>query len=138
GGATAEVIELRPDGRLVAVAGAVRLVLEPTEVEVVAGGEGRTERRARAAAAELPEASGASQVDLRGLSGDEAELEVLAAIDRAVLADHPFLRVIHGKGTGVVRARVQELARRDRRVARFGFAPANQGGSGVTVLELGE
>jgi dsDNA-specific endonuclease/ATPase MutS2 len=37
----------------------------------------------------------------------------------------------------VVRARVQELARRDRRVARFGFAPANQGGSGVTVLELG-
>ena len=137
GGATAEVIELRPDGRLVAVAGAVRLVLEPVEVEVVAGGERRTERRVRAAAADLPEGSGASEVDLRGLSGDEAELEVLSAIDRAVLADHPFLRVIHGKGTGVVRARVQEIARRDRRVARFGFAPSNQGGSGVTVLELG-
>ena len=33
--------------------------------------------------------------------------------------------------------RVQEVARRDRRVARFGFAAGNQGGSGVTVLEFG-
>ena len=136
GGAVADVAEIRPDGRLVAVAGVVRMVLDPADVEVLPPGEVRQERRARAAAADLPEAAAASEVDLRGLTGDEAEQEVLAAMDRAVLADHPFLRVIHGKGTGVVRARVQELARRDRRVARFGFAPANQGGSGVTVLEF--
>src|SRR5690606_3733150 len=114
GGAVADVAEIRPDGRLVAVAGVVRMVLDPDDVEVLPPGEARQERRARAAAADLPEAPGASEVDLRGLTGDEAEQEVLAAIDRAVLADHPFLRVIHGKGTGVVRARVQELARRDR------------------------
>jgi DNA mismatch repair protein MutS2 len=137
GGAVADVAEVRADGRLVAVAGVVRMVLHPDDVEVLPPGEARQERRARTAAAEGPGDAAASEVDLRGLTGDEAEQEVLAAIDRAVLADHPFLRVIHGKGTGVVRARVQQLARRDRRVARFGFASANQGGSGVTVLELG-
>jgi DNA mismatch repair protein MutS2 len=139
GGATAEVAEIRPDGRLVALAGAIRLVLDRADVEVLApSGTGTgTAPRARTAAAEIPPVAGAAEVDLRGLTGDEAEQEVLAAIDRAVLADQPYLRVIHGKGTGVVRARVQEIARHDRRIARFGFAPANQGGSGVTVLELG-
>jgi DNA mismatch repair protein MutS2 len=44
--------------------------------------------------------------------------------------------VIHGKGTGAVRQLVQEIAGRDGRVERFAFAPANQGGSGVTVLEF--
>jgi DNA mismatch repair protein MutS2 len=137
GGASAEVVEVRPDGRLVAVAGAIRMVLDPAAVEVLPAAAVRQERRAVASAAEPVVEAEAAEVDLRGLSGDEAEQEVVAAIDRAVLADLPFLRVIHGKGTGVVRARVQEIARRDRRVTRFGFAPANQGGSGVTLLELG-
>jgi dsDNA-specific endonuclease/ATPase MutS2 len=39
-------------------------------------------------------------------------------------------------GTGVVRERVRRLLERDRRVARFEFAPRNQGGTGVTVAEF--
>jgi DNA mismatch repair protein MutS2 len=67
---------------------------------------------------------------------DEAESTLIRAIDDAVLAELPYLRVIHGKGTGAVRQLVQEIAGRDGRVERFAFAPANQGGSGVTVLEF--
>ena len=140
GGATGEVVEVRPDGRLVVLAGSVRLVLDPDTVAVSVAGSSAADRaqaRAAPAARGLEAGVGGTEVDLRGLTGEEAEQEILAAIDRAVLADYPFLRVIHGKGTGVVRARVHDVARRDRRVARFGFAPANQGGSGVTVLELG-
>jgi len=76
-------------------------------------------------------------LDLRGLTGDEAEQALLAALDAAVLAEQPFLRVIHGKGTGVVRDRVQQVLRRDRRVTGHAFAPASQGGTGVTVVEFG-
>lgn len=142
GGAVGEVVEVRPDGRVVVVAGSMRLVLDADAVSGAAApagaAGGRPQVRASSAAHAVSETGErGTEVDLRGLTGEEAEQEILAAIDRAVLADYPYLRVIHGKGTGVVRARVHEVARRDRRVSRFGFAPANQGGSGVTVLELG-
>src|SRR5438046_1353361 len=72
----------------------------------------------------------------RGLRVDEAEARLVKALDDAVLADLPYLRVIHGKGTGAVRERVHEVLAADPRVQRFGFAPANQGGHGVTIVEF--
>ncbi|MDH4347469.1 MAG: Smr/MutS family protein, partial [Gemmatimonadota bacterium] len=76
------------------------------------------------------------EVDLRGMTGDEAEQVVVGALDAAVLADQPYLRIIHGKGTGVVRERVQQIVRGDRRIKSHGFAPPNQGGAGVTLVEF--
>jgi DNA mismatch repair protein MutS2 len=67
---------------------------------------------------------------------EEAEPILHRALDDAVLADLPYLRIIHGKGTGVMRQFVNEVLTRDGRIKRFGFAPANQGGHGVTVAEF--
>ena len=80
----------------------------------------------------------ASEISLRGLRIDEAEAALIKAVDDAVLADLPYLRVIHGKGTGALRQLVHEVLAGDKRVKRFGFAPANQGGHGVTVAEFTE
>ena len=77
-----------------------------------------------------------SEVSLRGLTVEEAEPLLQRAIDDAVLADLPYLRIIHGKGTGVLRDFVQATLKRDPRVKRFALAPANQGGHGVTVAEF--
>jgi DNA mismatch repair protein MutS2 len=77
-----------------------------------------------------------SEVSLRGLTVAEAEPLLLRAIDDAILADLPYLRVVHGKGTGVLRDFVQAALKRDPRIKRFVFAPANQGGQGVTVVEF--
>ena len=85
---------------------------------------------------ERPAATAATEISLRGLRVDEAEAVLVKALDDAVLADLPYLRVIHGKGTGAVRQRVHEILAADGRVKRFGFAPANQGGHGVTVVEF--
>jgi DNA mismatch repair protein MutS2 len=76
------------------------------------------------------------ELDLRGMTGDEAESATLAAIDAAVVADYPIVRIIHGMGTGVVRERVRRVVQHDRRVRKFDFAPRNQGGVGVTIVEL--
>src|SRR5207249_7232354 len=78
----------------------------------------------------------ASEVSLRGMRADEAEAALLQALDAAVVADLPYLRVIHGKGTGALRAMVEAVLERDPRVARFGLAPSNQGGTGVTIVEF--
>jgi DNA mismatch repair protein MutS2 len=70
------------------------------------------------------------------MTADEARDAVDRAIDGAVLADLPSVRVIHGKGTGVLRTAVDEQVRRDPRVAGHRLAPPREGGTGVTIVEL--
>ena len=83
-----------------------------------------------------PTATATTEVSLRGLRADEAEARLVKALDDAVLADLPYLRVIHGKGTGALRQLVHDILSADTRVERFGFAPPNQGGHGVTIVEF--
>ena len=139
-GGTGEVLERRDDGTAVVAAGAMKIVLEASSLTPVPpSGRGPSRKEARAAAktsASHEPATAAVEVDLRGLTGDEAEQATIAAVDAAVLAEQPFLRIIHGMGTGVVRERVRRVVSGDRRVTRFGFAPRNQGGTGVTIVEF--
>ena len=134
-GVTGDVLEVRADGRLVVAVGSMRMVADPEGVQLL----GRREERRDRASHVGPDTSGheaAVEVDLRGMTGDEAEGATLAAVDSAVLAEQPFLRIIHGMGTGVVRERVRRVLQRDRRVAKFDFAPRQQGGTGVTIAEF--
>jgi DNA mismatch repair protein MutS2 len=135
GGGTGDVAEVRSDGKLVVVAGAVRMITDPSSVTLVSR---REERKSQKSAAPLPRgpADPLMEIDLRGMTGDEAEVATVAAVDAAVLAEQPFLRIIHGMGTGVVRERVQTVVARDRRISRYSFAPRNQGGTGVTIVEF--
>ncbi|MEK7380736.1 MAG: Smr/MutS family protein, partial [Gemmatimonadota bacterium] len=137
-GGLGTVVEQREDGRLLVVAGSLRLVVAPDQVAEVLPPVAPVRSLAAESAAVTARADDAEQeVDLRGMRVDEAEMAMLAALDAAVLAAYPLLKVIHGKGTGAVRERVHELVRSDCRVTRFGLAPHNQGGSGVTIVELG-
>jgi len=70
------------------------------------------------------------------MTGDEAETVLVRALDDAVLGDLPVLRIIHGKGTGALRARVTDILKTDTRVSGFQLAAAHQGGTGVTIAEL--
>jgi DNA mismatch repair protein MutS2 len=81
-------------------------------------------------------ASAATELSLIGLRVSEAEPLLVKALDDAILADLPSLRVIHGKGTGALRQLVHDILSRDTRVRRFGFAPVTQGGHGVTIVEF--
>jgi len=129
-----EVMELRGDGRAVVRIGALRVVVDARTLEVLPGERPKHSPMSHHDTAPAVEAP--LEVDLRGMTGDEAEAAALAALDAAVLADRPYLRIIHGKGTGVVRERVRRLLSRDGRVRSHAFAPSNQGGTGATVAEL--
>jgi DNA mismatch repair protein MutS2 len=76
------------------------------------------------------------EVDLRGFRLDEVDLALARALDGAVVGGLSELRIIHGKGTGVVKARVRELLSMDRRVSAFRPGGEGEGGSGVTVATL--
>jgi DNA mismatch repair protein MutS2 len=139
-GTVAKVEEVRGDGRLVLRAGNVRLTVPRDEIaEVLPVGPSARQTVGQSVLPSFrPSVSedASFEIDLRGLRVDEAEAATLSALDAAIIADNPFLRIIHGKGTGAVRERVHALLKGDRRIARYGLAPANQGGSGATVVEF--
>jgi DNA mismatch repair protein MutS2 len=131
-GGAGQVLEIRADGKLVVAMGAMKMVVDADQATRTAGSKASPSPPSSPS----PSSSSPLEIDLRGLTGDEAEMATVAAVDAAVLAEQPYLRIIHGMGTGVVRERVRRVVSGDRRVARFGFAPRNQGGTGVTIVEF--
>jgi DNA mismatch repair protein MutS2 len=76
-------------------------------------------------------------VDVRGKAADEALDEVVAALDRATLAGVPFVRIVHGHGTGKLKASLRDYLKNSPYVAEFRTGDRTEGGDGVTVVKLG-
>ncbi len=77
-----------------------------------------------------------TEIDLRGLLGDEAIRKVQDFLDRAVMNGLHRVDIIHGKGTGALRRRVAEFLKSYPHVKAFRLGEWNEGGAGVTVVEL--
>ncbi len=82
------------------------------------------------------ERSAKTDLDLRGMACDEGLLMVDEFIDNAVMAGIPQITVIHGKGTGVLRAAVQQHLRRHPSVKSYRLGTYGEGETGVTIVEL--
>ena len=76
------------------------------------------------------------EIDLRGMNGDEAWLAVDKYIDEAMMFGIRTVRLIHGKGTGALKAALWRFLKGDRRIASFRIGQFGEGDGGVTVLEL--
>lgn len=71
-----------------------------------------------------------------GMTVAEALPEVEAFLDGAVLSNLPEVRIVHGMGTGKLRAAVHDLLRKHKRVASFRLGKYGEGESGVTVVTM--
>lgn len=80
----------------------------------------------------------APEVDLRGLTVEEALEKVDKYLDDAVLAGAGQVRIIHGKGTGALRKAIQDHLRSHRAVTSHRLGGLGEGGDGVTVARLQE
>jgi DNA mismatch repair protein MutS2 len=79
-----------------------------------------------------PVTAAPSEVDVRGERAEAARAAVREAVDLAGVAGRERLRIIHGHGTGALRAAVREELARHPLVERVEPAPPNQGGDGAT------
>ena len=77
------------------------------------------------------------EVDLRHLRAEEAVRELERFIDDAALGGLDSVRIVHGKGEGVLRGVVQSALKGNRAVAAYRDGDATEGGAGVTVATLG-
>ena len=134
-GRVGTVISLRDEEAVVAV-GAMKLRVPARTLR-------RTARATAPAVAipvppygSIPDEVVATEVDLRGMRVDEMEHALTVALDAAVRSDLKELRIIHGKGTGVLRERATELLKGDPRIASFRLGAWNEGGAGITVAAL--
>ncbi len=79
-----------------------------------------------------------NELDLRGLTGEEAIAEIQHFLDDALISGLQRVDIIHGKGTGALRKRVTEFLKGYPQVKSFRLGEWNEGGSGVTVVELAD
>ncbi|MDQ3557144.1 MAG: Smr/MutS family protein, partial [Gemmatimonadota bacterium] len=136
-GRTGTVSELGRD-RATVDTGGVRMTLPHADLQPLPAGDQQPVRdRPRPSGGYLAAVAEAHpEVDLRGLRPDEMEGRLGPALDAALLSGLPTFRVIHGKGLGVLRSRVEELLRADGRIAAFRPGERFEGGTGVTVVEF--
>lgn len=79
---------------------------------------------------------GGMELDIRGMMGDEGVLEVERFIDSSQLAGISQITIIHGKGTGALRAAVHQCLKTHPSVKSYRLGAYGEGESGVTVVEL--
>lgn len=77
-----------------------------------------------------------SELDLRGQRYEEALTNLDRYIDSSLLAGLNTVTIIHGIGTGAIRNGVQQYLKQNRHVKTYSYAPANQGGTGATIVHL--
>jgi len=78
------------------------------------------------------------EVDLRGMRAMEVERVLDVALNDAALTGLPYLRIIHGKGTGALRQVVRDYLRTNSLIVSMETPPAEGGGDGVTIARLSE
>lgn len=77
-----------------------------------------------------------SEINLIGRASDDVDSEVYRFVEEALAAGRRFVRIVHGHGTGKLKAAVREALRGHPGIARVEDAPQNQGGAGATVITL--
>lgn len=81
-------------------------------------------------------ASPGMELDLRGMMPEDALDKLEAYLDKATMAGMPFVRIIHGKGTGKLRAVVRQALKEHPQIRSFEEGGEKEGGEGVTVAKL--
>ena len=138
-GTQGTVLSVNKDGVLQLQAGILRITAKQEEVRVVEG-ETQTQKAARQyiqrTEHKLRSLGAKAEVDLRGMTTDEAEMTLSQFLDRAIMGNLTQVTVIHGKGTGAVRKAVHTYLKRCKGVASFRLGRYGEGEDGVTIVAL--
>jgi DNA mismatch repair protein MutS2 len=136
----ATVLDVKKDGTLQLQAGILKVNAKQEEVRVVESPKTTTAKQAKKLVSQASSSfrvrAVSTELDIRGMMTDEAELTVDRFIDSAALAHLSSVTIIHGKGTGALRAAVHRRLKGNRAVKSYRLGRYGEGETGVTVVEL--
>ena len=136
-GVKAEVVSVSPERVLTLRAGILNLTAKEDEVLLLEGAEaGSIKTAVSSGSTGLRAAPVAAEIDLRGMEAIEAVLAAERYLDNAVMGKLKTVTIIHGKGTGALRAAIQDMLRKNKCVKSFRLGRYGEGEAGVTVVEL--
>lgn len=136
-GVKAEVIDVNPDGTLNLRAGIMNVKLKPDDVYLIEGHAAKQKKQSvTLAGSTAPRVAVSPEIDLRGMESIEAVNAAEQYIDSAVMGKLKTVTIIHGKGTGALRAAVQQMLKRNKAVKSYRLGRFGEGESGVTIVEL--
>ena len=135
-GSKATVLAINKDGSYQLQAGIMKVNAKPGEVYLL---ENATQAKAKKLMeGKVRDLKSAAQpeLDIRGMAVDEALPVLDNFLDAAYMGNLPNARIIHGKGTGVLRKAVQDELRRCKYVKSFRLGVYGEGEDGVTIAEF--
>ena len=118
------------------VANGINLTLKLSELQRIPSSEKSPKKTGAEFSMNTTTALTNIQIDLRGKRVDEALRETEKFLDSAFVSGMSFVHILHGKGTGVLMEAIHEFLGEQSFVSNFQFADEDQGGAGITVVEL--
>lgn len=137
-GTKASVIAINKDGSYLLQAGILKMNAKADEIYLLEQDNPYKEKHSRPlhSGREMKLNAMPMEVDLRGMDGIEAVCVLERCIDEAMRSNLSTVRIIHGKGTGVLRNAVQQALRKNKFVKSFRLGVYGEGENGVTIAEL--
>ena len=136
-GSKATVLAINKDGSYQLQAGILKVNAKPEEVYLLEQQPNQSVKKIiDSSKRELRMKAASPELDIRGMTTDEMQGVLGMFLDNAYLANLPSVRIIHGKGTGALRAAVHAELKRSKYVKRFRLGSYGEGEDGVTIVEF--
>ncbi|MBW4890771.1 endonuclease MutS2 [Mucilaginibacter sp. HMF5004] len=132
---TGQVMEIARDNLIIAI-GDLRTVAKKNRVHKVSKKEVPKEVRRSFSSQTDSVANFSPEIDVRGKRGDEALYEIERYLDKAIMMGFGTLKILHGKGDGILRKLIREYLRKYSEVDRMEDEHADRGGDGITYVYL--
>ena len=137
-GTKASVIAINKDGTYQLQAGILKMNAKADEIYLLEHDNPYKQKAARPkhSGREMKMSAMASEVDLRGMDTVEAICVLERYLDEAMRSNISPVRIIHGKGTGALRAAVQQSLKKNKFIKKFRLGMYGEGEDGVTIAEF--
>ena len=132
----AEVLELPEKGQVLVQAGIIKTRVPLSNLRLLNNEKVTVPKRPERKVTKNITSRAETEIDLRGQTAIEAIIAVDHAIDSAILTNTHNLTIIHGKGTGVLRAEIHRHLKTHKAVKMFRLGTFGEGEAGVTIVEL--
>ncbi len=116
-------------------AGVMKLSAHVSEIESIKPAE-KTQIKATSRLVKQAPSQAKMEIDIRGLTIDEGIMELDQYLDEMFLSGLKEVSIIHGKGTGKLRAGIHEFIKRHKHVASYRLGTFGEGETGVTIVTL--